>query len=244
MNSTTLNLVPRVYWTLTACLFAAVGAMLLFWTPREATMGDVQKIFYVHLPLAIHTFLACFVVFVASVMYVLQRRLWWDDLAAAAAKVAVLFASLVLLTGMVWGRSAWGHWWTWSPRLTFSLILWLLYVVYLMIRPSIESTQKRAMISAVYGVIAFLDVPLVYLSTKLLPDIHPESIALAPAMKMTLLAWFVPMTLLAAGLLITRFRLNRRRNLLERGAEEDLEDELVHDAAYDRSRLAPAGDIA
>jgi heme exporter protein C len=114
---------------------------------------------------------------------------------------------------MIWGKSAWGHWWTWTSwRLTFSLVLWLLYVVYLMIRPAIESPRRRAVVCAVYGIAAFLDVPLVYLSVKLLPEtVHPESISLGePAMRLTLLAWFVPITLLMAGLVFARFRLNRR----------------------------------
>ena len=119
----------------------------------------------------------------------------WDDLAAAAAKVAVLLCSGVLITGMIWGRAAWGQWWTWSPRLTFSLILWLLYAVYLVLRSSIESGQRRAVVAAVYGLTAFLDVPLVWLSARLLPDIHPSSVQLAGPMKLTLLAWFVPVTL-------------------------------------------------
>ncbi|MCL4197158.1 MAG: cytochrome c biogenesis protein CcsA [Phycisphaerales bacterium] len=231
MSSSLSTTIVRLYWLATLLLFAAVAWMLVFWTPREASMGDVQKIFYIHLPAAIHTFVACFVVFVGSVMYLLQRRLWWDDVASAAAKVSVLLASLVLLTGMVWGRSAWGHWWTWSPRLTFSLILWLLYVVYLVIRPSIESSQKRALISAVYGVIAFLDVPLVYLSTKLLPDIHPKEIVLTARMGTTLLAWFAPMTMLAAGLIVVSFRINR----LRRTSLEEVETE------FEEPRLVPAG---
>ncbi len=231
MDSATSKLISRLYWLVTFCLLVAVTAMMAFWTPREETMGDVQKIFYIHLPTAISTFIVCFVVFVASVMYLLQRRSWWDDVAFAAAKVAVLLASIVLLTGMIWGRSAWGHWWTWSPRLTFSLILWLLYVVYLMIRPSIESSQRRALICAVYGVIAFMDVPLVYLSVKLLPDIHPSSIQLSPDMRTTLLAWFVPMGMLVIGLVVTSFKINR----LHRAISEPVEEEV------DEPRLVPAG---
>jgi ABC-type transport system involved in cytochrome c biogenesis permease subunit len=110
---------------------------------------------------------------------------------------------------MIWGRAAWGVWWTWSPRLTFSLILFLLYVVYLVIRSSVEGRERRAIIGSVYAIIAFLDVPLVWLSARLLPDIHPGSVQLEPAMKMTLLASFVPVTLLAVGLVVTRFVLNR-----------------------------------
>jgi heme exporter protein C len=116
----------------------------------------------------------------------------------------------VLITGMIWGKSAWGRWWTWSPRLTFSLVLFLLYVVYLMIRMSVESGARRATIGAVYGIIAFLDVPLVYLSVRLMPDIHPTSISLAPEMKLTLAAWFVPVILTTAGLIAAKYNLNRR----------------------------------
>lgn len=198
------------FWSVTLALFVASVAMLFLYTPIEKTMGPVQKIFYLHLPIAINTFLACFVVFIASIGYLWQRKMWWDDLAFAAGKVAVLYCSVVLLTGMIWGKSAWGSWWTWSPRLTFSLVLWLLFVVYLMIRPSIDSPQRRAMISAVYGIVAFIDVPFVYLSVKLLPDIHPASIALAPAMKLTVLVWFLPITLLALGLLRAGYLLNRQ----------------------------------
>jgi len=211
------------YWLFTVATFIAALAMAAYYAPVESTMGPVQKIFYIHLPVAINTFVAAMVVCIASVGYLWQRKLWWDDLAGASAKVTVALSSVVLLTGMVWGRSAWGHWWTWSPRLTFSLVLWLLYVVYLMIRPSIDSSQRRAMVCAVYGLIAFLDVPLVYLSTKLMLDIHPSSIALAPTMKTTLLVWFVPVTLMTAGLILARYRLNCR--IRAQADEYDLESE-------------------
>ncbi len=197
------------YWALTALLFAAVLAMAIWYAPIEKSMGLPQKIFYAHLPVALNTFVAAFVVFVASIGYLWQRQSWWDDLAAAAGKVTALFCAIVLLTGMTWARSAWGIWWTWSPRLTFSLALLLLYVVYPMVRSSIESPQRRAVVGAVYGVVAFLDVPLVYLSVKLMPDMHPSSITLEPAMKNTLMAWFVPVTLMLIGLIHASYRLNR-----------------------------------
>ena len=198
------------YWGVTGVLFAAAVALALTWTPTEATMGPIQKIFYLHLPVAINTFLACLVVFVASVGFLWQRQVWCDDLAAAAARVAVQFCTVVLASGMIWGKSAWGQWWTWSPRLTFSLALWLLYAVYLIVRLSVESGARRAVIGAVYGVVAFLDVPLVYLSAKLMPDIHPSSVALAPAMKLTLALWFVPVTLACGGLVAAYYAANRR----------------------------------
>jgi heme exporter protein C len=182
-------------------------------------MGPVQKIFYVHLPVATITFAACFAVFAASAAYLWQRSSVWDDLAHAGAEVSVLFSSMVLVTGMVWAREAWGHWWTWSPRLTFSLVLWLLYLVYLVMRPSIESAQRRAVVCAVYGVVAFLDVPLVYFSTRMMEDIHPASIELTPEMRHTALFWFLPVAMLCVGLIWARFGLLRReRELGEPGA--------------------------
>jgi heme exporter protein C len=218
--------VVAAYWLVTLASFAFMVVLTFQWTPVELTMGPVQKIFYLHLPVAINTFLACLVTFIASVGYLWQRRQVWDDLALAAATIAVVLCSVVLLTGMTWARSAWGQWWTWSPRLTFSLALWLLYVVYLIIRPSIESQQRRALVSAVYGVVAFLDVPLVYLSARMIEEIHPSSIELASEMKLTLGLWFIPVTLLTAGLIVTRFRLQRLLTLRHQSrgamAERDL----------------------
>lgn len=202
------------YWLLTLALFVAATVQTFAFTPTDAVMGPVQKIFYLHLPVAICTFLACLTVFIAGIGYLWQRKAAWDHLSVAAAKVAVVFASVVLLTGMIWARAAWGAWWQWTPRLTFSLVLWLLYVVYLTIRPAIESPQRRAMICAAYGVIAFLDVPLVYLSVRLMPDIHPASIQLDPAMKYTLALWFLPVILMAVGLIVADYRLAVRQAAL------------------------------
>ena len=154
------NIFITGYWIVTLLAFAVTLTMLVTYTPIERTMGPVQKVFYIHLPVAINMFLAAIVMFVACVGYLWQRRMWWDDLAASAGQVVALSCTVVLLTGIIWGKTAWGHWWTWSPRLTLSLILWLLYVVYLMIRPAIESPHRRAVVCAVYGIAAFLDVPL------------------------------------------------------------------------------------
>ncbi len=209
------------YWFATGLLFIGALAMMMAYAPIEPTFGPVQKIFYLHLPAAISTFLAAFVVFISSIGYLWHRDTLWDDLAAAAANVTVLFCSVVLLTGMVWGRSEWGQWWIWSPRLTFSLILWLLFVGYILIRKVMESPQKRATISAVYGLAAFVDVPLVYVSVEMMLDIHPTSIPLEPAMKLTLMAWFLPVFMLAAGLVVTRYRLNRRIRAIQARDDEN-----------------------
>jgi len=205
------------YWILTGSLFLGGILMLMLIPPTQTTMGPVQQIFYIHLPAAISMFIAAGVLFGASVGYLWQRTLWWDDLGDASGKITVLFCSVVLITGMIWGKTAWGQWWTWSPRLTFSLVLWVLYVVYLMIRPMIVSPTRRATISAIYGMAAFLDVPLVYVSVKLMPDIHPSSIQLDSQMRLTLLAWGLAVPMLMCGLLVSRFHLNRRI----RGIEDD-----------------------
>jgi heme exporter protein C len=200
-----------LYWLVTLAVLAGAGLMLALYTPVEETMGPIQKIFYVHLPMAINTLLSCGVVFVGSVGFLLRRQLWWDDLASAAARTAVILGFGVLATGMIWAHSAWGVWWTWSPRLTFTLILWLLYLVYVLIRPSIESADRRALVSAVYGIVAFLDVPLVYLTAWLMPqDIHPTSVQMTGSMKLTLAVWFLPITFITGGLLLALYNVNKR----------------------------------
>lgn len=210
------KVIAAVWVVLTLAAFAVATLFVAYSTPVETTMGPVQKIFYLHLPVAINTFVACMVCFIASVGYLLSRKSVWDDLAVSSARVAVLLCSIVLITGMLWARGAWGAWWVWSPRLTFSLMLWMLYVVYLIIRGSIDSKQRRAMICAVYAVIAFLDVPLVYLSARLMPDIHPSSVALEGSMQAALALWFVPVTLATAGLIVLRFALARAQTEAER----------------------------
>ena len=203
------NLLITLYWVLVMALFGGAIYLVALRTPNEATMGKIQKIFYLHLPVAVNTLLGCLVVFVASAGYLWQRKNSWDHLATSAARVTIVLGSVVLLTGMVWGRGAWGRWWTWNPRLTFSLVLWLLYVTYFIVRNSIDSEQRRAVVAAVYGIIAFLDVPLVYLSTCMIPEIHPAPVELDAAMELALVAMFIPVTLAAIGLVLTGYLVAR-----------------------------------
>ena len=195
-----------VYWAICIATLAIAGGMVAGYAPVEATMGPVQKIFYLHLPVAVCMFAACIGVFIAAIGYIWQRHERWDHLSLAFAEVSVILASIVLVTGMIWGHHAWGHWWTWSPRLTFSLILWLLYFVYLMLHRSLQPGHRRAMICAMYGIVAFIDVPLVYLSVKLLPDIHPSDAVDALGLADMLLVCFVPVLLITAGYVLDRYR--------------------------------------
>ena len=105
-------------------------------------MGQVQRIFYFHVPIAVMSFLAFFVVFLASVVFLVRRTPVWDRLAHASAEVGVVFVTLALITGVIWARPIWNTWWTWEPRLTTTLILWLIYVAYLMVRSYAPSPQR------------------------------------------------------------------------------------------------------
>lgn len=190
-------------------LLLIVGSVMVINAPIDPVMGPIQKLLYLHLPVAANTFVAALVVCIASVGFVGSRRQFWDDLAHASAAVTVTNGTVLLLTGACWAKVAWGVWWTWSPRLSFSLILWLLYAVYLVLRFRIRSPQRRAIVTAIYGIVAFLDVPLLYLSLKLLPDVHPTDSGLTPQMYPALWVWFAGITLLSSGTIVARFRLAR-----------------------------------
>jgi heme exporter protein C len=142
--------------------------------PTEKTMGDLQRIFYFHVASAIAGMTAFAVNFASSIMYVIKKKNGWDYCALSAAEVGILFFSMVLVTGSIWAKAAWFVWWTWSPRLTLSLVLCLLYAAYLLIRNYIEDPDRKAMVSAVFGIIAFLDVPLVWFSIRWWRDLHPS----------------------------------------------------------------------
>ena len=204
------------YRLLDAVLFAVLFAvmlcapyMALAGAPREKTMGDLQRIFYFHVPAAIAGITAFAINFVASVMYILRKDRLWDNLGVSAAEIGVLFFSMVLITGSIWAKPEWLVWWTWSPRLTTSLILCMLYMAYLLIRKYIEDSERRGLASAVFGIIAFADAPLVWFSIRWWRDIHPEPMlesgGLAPAMRPALLLCLTAFLLLMIYLLRRRF---------------------------------------
>jgi heme exporter protein C len=173
-----------------ALLFAAMILALyaaFLQAPRERTMGDLQRIFYFHVPAGITGLTAFGVNFIASVMYLVRKERWWDSLALSAAELGVALLAIVLVTGPIWAKPVWMVWWTWSPRLTSSLALWMLYVAYLLVRNYIPDPERRALVSAVFGVIAFVDAPIVWFSIRWWRDIHPspmlETGGLSPAMR-------------------------------------------------------------
>jgi heme exporter protein C len=194
--------------------------MALIEAPRERTMGDIQRIFYFHVPAGITGIIAFAVNFIASLMYVIRKNRWWDNLALSAAEIGVMFLAIVLVTGPIWAKPVWMVWWTWSPRLTSSLVLCLLYVAYLLIRNYIEDPDRRAMVSAVFGIVAFLDAPLVWFSIRWWRDIHPspmlESGGLAPAMRPALWTCLAVFQVLFIYLLRRRYYIEAMSVELER----------------------------
>ena len=195
--------------------------MALIGAPRETSsgMGDLQRIFYFHVPAAIVGMTAFAINFVASLMYVVRRNRWWDNLALSAAETGVMFFSMVLVTGPIWAKPAWFVWWTWSPRLTLSLVLCLLYVSYLLIRNYIEDPEKRALISAVFGVVAFADAPLVWFSIRWWRDIHPspmlETGNLGQSMRPAFIICVIVFQILLVFLLRRRFYIESMRGEME-----------------------------
>ncbi|MDP3425898.1 MAG: cytochrome c biogenesis protein CcsA [Humidesulfovibrio sp.] len=193
----------------------AVGQWFIWaYAPLEETMGLVQKIFYIHMPLAWWALMSFFVVFAASIRHLMTRSAASDILAGAAAELGVLFSGLALVSGSIWGRAAWNVWWTWDPRLTTTLIMWFVYAGYLVLRGAGMAGERRAMVCAVLGVVAFLDVPLVFYSARIWRSVHPAVLAsqgggMEPEMWHTVLANLLAFGLLWLTLLVLRYGLGR-----------------------------------
>ncbi|WNF37111.1 cytochrome c biogenesis protein [Bacillaceae bacterium IKA-2] len=136
------------------------------WTPIERMMGVVQKIFYFHVASAWVAFFAFFIVALFSIMFLVKRKRIYDVIAGISAEIGVVYTAIVLTTGPIWARSAWNTWWSWEPRLTTSLILFFMYVAYIMIRKMDGAWEKKARLAAVFGIISFINVPIVFMSIR------------------------------------------------------------------------------
>src|SRR5438105_11514815 len=160
---------------LTAALLSYAMYAALVLAPTEKTMGDVQRIFYYHVPSAWTAFLLFLINFVASVVYLAKRSTKADIVALVAAEVGVVFCTVVLVTGPIWAKPVWGIWWTWDMRLTLTLVLWLIYVAYLMLR-RFSSSSQTPLIAAVLAIFGAVDVPLVYFSIWYFRTQHPSPV--------------------------------------------------------------------
>lgn len=210
-----------------AALMIFAGYAALFIAPDERTMHEIQRIFYFHVPSWSASFSAFFIAFIANVAYLATRRRQWDSLGVSAAEVGVVACTLGLITGPLWAKPVWGVWWTWDARLTTTFILWLLYVSYLLLRGLIEEPEKRATLSAVFGIFAFLDVPLVYMSNRLWRTQHPapvifggEGSGLNPVMGRVLALCIIAVLCLMVILLVDRYRLENLRRELDEVRQE------------------------
>ena len=212
-------------WLAASVLVLGEGLRLaLFVAPTEATMGDVYRIFYWHVPINIISFLFPYVNLAGSVWLLAVRNsrpaqaLKADALAVAGAELTVLYSSLGLITGVLWARPVWGIWWTWDARLTTFLLLWVLYVAYLLLR-RFSSTGNTATLAAVLSVFAAIDVPICYMSIEWWRTQHPSPVLrgqgqLDPTMRFALYWNLLGWAMWGVLLLIVRYRLERRRQQL------------------------------
>ena len=199
---------------------AAYGAFYV--APTERTMGTIQRIFYLHVSSAWTGLITFFICFVANILYVIRRQPHWDWLGVSAAEVGLVFTTVVLVTGPIWAHPVWGIWWTWDWRLTSTFVMWLLYVSYLVLRTLVEEPDRRALFSALFGIFAFIDVPLVFGSIRWWRTQHPQPVVMGGSgsgldhtMWMVLLFSWLAMSGLMILLMLARYRLEAMRGQLE-----------------------------
>jgi heme exporter protein C len=215
---------PRLIdtWLIAAAVAVAAAYVRVIWfTPTEATQGLAQKIYYLHLPAALNAYIAFVVVAITSVVYLWLRDPRADRVAESSAEVGLLFTTVVLTTGPIWGKPVWGTWWTWDARLTLTLFLWFVYAGYLVLRGAVTEPDMRARYSAVLGILGALLIPFIHMSVYLFRTLHPMPIVLKPdrpslpgAMLTTLLFSFVAFVLVYVALVRARYNLALERDLL------------------------------
>jgi heme exporter protein C len=207
----------------------ALGLLILFWfggfmaflhSPDVRVLGATVRMLYLNAGVAWLAGLAFLVNWAGSILYLVRRDLRIDRWAAASAEVGAVFTTGVLVTGSIWARVAWNTWWTWDPRLTTALIMWFLYAAYLVLRGGITRPESRARVSAIVGVIAFVDVPIVFLSTSLWRSIHPvvitgTSFNMAPTMVLAMFAMLAAVSAFYIYLMRIRIRQEEARDALE-----------------------------
>jgi heme exporter protein C len=204
-----------------AALVSVVIAMgmAFFYAPTEAVQGHVQRVFYIHVPTAWISYLAFIIVALASLLVLRGRDAErWDRVAGASGEVGFVFATVFLVTGMIWAKRAWGVAWAWDARLTSALVLWLIYGGYVLFRSLNPAGERRARLSAVIGIIGAVDIPIVHFAVLWWNSAHPAPTVLRPggpdlpgSMLVTLLVSLVAFTVLFAALLVARISLDEER---------------------------------
>jgi len=220
----------KISW-LSAAAAAAVASTVIrvfAFTPIEAVQGPAQKIYYIHVPAAWVAFLAFFLVALASAVYLWLRDIRLDRFAESSAEVGVVFTTVVLTTGPLWGKPIWGTYWTWDARLTSTLFLWFIYVGYIVLRGAVDDPSLRARYSAVLGILGAFLIPFIHLSVYMFRTLHPMPILGQPAalardtnpalpieMRNTMLLAILSFTLLYVAFLSARYKLATARGIAE-----------------------------
>lgn len=204
------NIRPWLLGLASILLIAAIYLIIIY-VPNEATMGVVQRIFYIMVPMGWLAMLSYLIIFIASILYLRRKDNKWDTLAYSAAELGIIATSLTLFTGSMWARPIWGVWWTWEPRLTATLVLWVIYLAYFMVRSFATEESRGATFAAIVGIVGFVDIPIIGLSTSLWRGMHPPLLifknGLAPSMSLTLMVSIVAFTVLYAVILSQRVSL-------------------------------------
>ena len=201
-----------------ALLMALTLYMVYMWVPTEQNLGVSQRIFYFHVPLGWIGMISIMVVAAASLMHLFTGRQKWDDLAYSTAEIGIIFASLILVTGAIWGKPVWGVWWTWDAKLTTTLVLWFIYVGYLMVRAYGPAGTQGKRFASVIALIGAIDAPIIYKATDWWRSAHPERNVpsdLNEQMLLTLLVSVLAFTILYVYLLMERYSLRRSESDLD-----------------------------
>jgi heme exporter protein C len=207
----------RIILAAVAILLVIASAYAAFYiAPEERTMGVIQRIFYFHVASAWAGFTAFFLCFLGNLLYVWKRQQKYDWLGVSGAEVGLAFTTVVLITGPIWAHPVWGIWWTWDARLTSTFVLWLLYVSYLLLRTLVEEPDRRALLSSLFGIFAFLDVPLVFGAIRWWRTQHPQPVimggqgsGLDPTMKVVFFFSAFAMHVFMAFLIVERYSLEK-----------------------------------
>ena len=196
--------------------------MSFFWVSTEVTQGVAQRIFYVHVPAAWTSFLAFGLAALTSAMYLWLRDERLDRAAVSAAEGGMVFATIMLDTGPLWGKIAWGTYWTWEPRLTLTLLLWFIFLGYFLVRSSTENPEKGKRHAAVVAIVGALDIPFIHLSVIWFRSLHPEPVVIkaeGPTLPGDMLATLSmslgAFTALFLGLFLLRYSLENLRAELD-----------------------------